>query len=199
MGMIQRKTDLVAADILPVAEFESRRKEFQAELRNHKQHRRLDVGPFCSVYFESWFTMWWQVQEMLRVERGGDEQLADELAAYAPMVPKGRNLSATMMIEIEDPVRRHRELARLGGIEDQVFLVIDGMDARAEAADDLERTNDAGKTSSVHFFHFPLTEAQAAALKSGTATVMFAIRHPNYNHLAGLAAEQVASLAADLA
>lgn len=199
MGMIERKTALVAADILPVADFEARRKEFQAELRSHKQHRRVDVGPFCSVFFESWFTMWWQVQEMLRVERGGAGQLADELEAYAPLVPKGRNLTATMMIQIEDPVRRQRELARLGGIEDGVVLVIDGTDARAQAADDLERTKADGKTSSVHFFDFALTDAQVAALKSGSASVQFAIRHPNYNHMAGLSAEQVAALAADLA
>lgn len=196
--LIERKTELKAEDILPVDAFEARRKEFQAELRQHKAHRRVDVGPFCSVYFESYFTMWWQVQEMLRVERGGDEQLADELAAYRPLVPGGRNLTATMMIEIEDPVRRDRELSTLGGIEETVSLVIGGETVQGQADDDVDRTSADGKASSVHFFSFPLSDAQAAAFKSGDAEIQLRIGHKNYNHIAVLSADQVSSLAGDL-
>lgn len=196
--LIERKTELKAGDILPVDEFDARRKEFQAELRAHKTHRRVDVGPFVSVYFESYFTMWWQIQEMLRVERGGDEQLADELAAYSPLVPGGRNLTATMMIEIEDGVRRARELSTLGGIEETVSLVIGGEAVKGVADDDVDRTTADGKASSVHFFSFPLTDAQASAMKKGDAEVQLRIAHKNYNHIAILTAEQVKALAGDL-
>lgn len=195
---IESKTSLTAGDIIPNAEFEANRKELQAELRAHKQHRRIDVGPFASIFFESYFTMWWQIQEMLRVEGGGEEQLADELVAYAPMVPGGRNLSATMMLQIEDPVRRARELSTLGGIEHEVSLVIGGEAVKGEAEDDLDRTTADGKASSVHFFLFPLSDRQAAALKSGEAEVQFRISHPKYNHIAILTADQKAALAADL-
>ena len=192
------RTKLTAEDILPISEFEAQRKERQAELREHKTHRRVDVGPFASFFFESWLTMWWQIQEMLRVEGGGDEQLADELEAYAPLVPAGRNLSATMMLQIADPVRRARELSKLGGIEETVSLVIGGEEVRGEAEDDLDRTTADGKASSVHFFLFPLTDSQITALKSGDAEVQVRIAHENYNHIAVLTAEQKASLAADL-
>ncbi len=192
------KTTLTAEDIIPNAEFEAQRKEHQTALRAHKVHRRVDVGPFASFFFESWFTMWWQTQEMLRVEGGGAEQLADELVAYAPMVPNGRNLSATMMIQIEDAVRRSRELAQLGGIEHEVALIIGGEAVHAKAEDDLDRTNADGKASSVHFFLFPLTSSQIEVLKDGTAEVQLRIGHPNYNHIAILNAEQKAALAADL-
>lgn len=198
MAMIERKTTLEARDIMPTADFEARRREFQAELRSHKKHRRVDVGPFCSVYFESYFTMWWQVQEMLRVERGGAEQVADEIAAYAPLVPGGRNLAATLMIEIEDPVRRARELTALGGIEHKVALVVAGEAVPGVADDDVDRTTAEGKASSVHFFSFPLTDAQAEAMKLGQAEVQLRISHPNYNHIAVLSPAQVAALAEDL-
>lgn len=193
------KTELTAADIIPNDAFEAQRKERQAELREHKKARRVDVGPFASFFFESWFTMWWQTQEMLRVEGGGEEQMADELQAYAPMVPNGRNLSATMMIQIEDAVRRSRELATLGGIEHEVSLVIGGEAVKAEAEDDLDRTNADGKASSVHFFLFPLSDSQIAAMKDSESEVQLRISHANYNHIAVLSAEQKAALAADLA
>lgn len=196
--MIERHTSLQAEHILPPARFDAERTALQAELRAHKQHRRVDVGPFASVFFESYFTMWWQVQEMLRVEGGGAEQLVDELEAYAPLVPSGRTLTATMMLQIEDPVRRHRELSRLGGIEHEVALVINGEAVKGEADDDLDRTNADGKASSVHFFVFSLSDAQAAGLKDGSAEVQLRISHPNYNHMAGLTADQIASLAEDL-
>lgn len=196
--MIERHTSLKAEHIMPPERFSAERSALQAELRAHKLHRRVDVGPFASVFFESYFTMWWQTQEMLRVEGGGAEQLVDELEAYAPLVPSGCTLTATMMLQIEDAVRRQRELSRLGGIEHEVAVVIDGVAVKGEADDDLDRTNADGKASSVHFFIFTLSDAQAAAMKAGTAEVQLRISHPNYNHMAGLTADQIASLAEDL-
>lgn len=192
------KTTLTADDIISNEAFAAQRKEKQAELRAHKIHRRIDVGPFATFFFESWFTMWWQTQEMLRVEGGGAEQMADELTAYAPMVPSGNNLSATMMLQIEDEVRRSRELATLGGIEHEVSLVIDGEAVKAVSEDDLDRTNAAGKASSVHFFLFPLSENQISMLKGGSGEVQLRVSHQNYNHIAVLGAEQKRALADDL-
>jgi len=196
--MITAKPALVRDDILSNDEFMARRKELQQALRAHKADRRLDIGPFTSVYFESYFTMWWQVHEMLRVEQGGEEQIAEELTAYATLVPNGRSLCATMRIEIDEPVRRARELSRLGGIEQTVSLVIGGEAVRGESDDDLDRTNADGKASAVHFFVFNLTDDQAAALKDPATDVQYRISHENYNHTTGLSAAAKASLAADL-
>ncbi len=173
--------------------------QVQQELREHKSNRRIDVGPHVSVWFESYLTMWWQIHEMLRVEGGGDDQISDELEAYAPLVPDGTNLAATMMIQVPDPVRRARELATLGGIEETVSLDINGEACPGAAEDDLDRTNAAGKASSVHFFLFALNDNQRAALKSGDGEVQLRISHANYNHIAVLSAEQVYCLAGDLA
>ncbi|WP_417514509.1 DUF3501 family protein [Minwuia sp.] len=197
--LIEQKFSLTADDIVSNEVFEGQRAEKQAELRTHKKDRRIDVGPFASFFFESYFTMWWQIQEMLRVEGGGEAQLADELEAYASLVPNGRNLTATMMLQIADPVRRARELATLGGIEETVKLVIDGEEVAGEAEDDLDRTTADGKASSVHFFLFELSDGQIKALKDGTAEVQLRITHPSYNHIAILTADQKKSLAGDLA
>lgn len=197
--LIQTKQRLTAADIVDNAAFAAMRDAVQTELRQHKVHRRVEVGPYVSFWFESYLTMWWQIQEMLRVEGGGEEQLADELEAYAPLVPNGTNLTATMMIQIPDPVRRTRVLATLGGIEEKVSLVIDGEACAGEAEDDLDRTNAAGKASSVHFFLFQLSEKQRMALKAGPGEVQLRIAHENYNHIAVLSGDQVAALAEDLA
>ena len=196
--MVTPKTALVREDILDTEDFLAQRTDLQQQLRAHKADRRLDIGPFTSVYFESYFTMWWQVHEMLRVEQGGEEQIAEELAAYATLVPNGRSLCATMMIEIDEPVRRARELARLGGIEHTIELVIGGDAVRGESDDDLDRTNADGKASAVHFFVFNLTDDQAAALKDKATEVQFRCTHDNYNHTTGLSAATKVSLAADL-
>jgi hypothetical protein len=142
-----------------------------------------------------------QIHEMLYIERGGDEQIADELSAYAPLVPNGRELVATMMIEIEDEGMRRRELERLGYIEDKIALVIETGGKRrvvkAIPEDDEERTTPEGKTSSVHFLHFPFDDAAVAAFRNANARVTLEVEHPNYGHIAVLPAEVKAALAAD--
>ncbi len=190
--------ELRAADILPMAEFERIRDEKYAEVRAAKTNRRVAVGPFATFYFESYQTMWWQVHEMLRIEGGGAAQLPGELEAYNPLIPKGRELVATLMFEIGDPVRRARELGRLGGVEATVTISVDGEESAARAETDAERTTDAGRTSSVHFLRFPLSCSQAAALKRPGAEVRLAIGHPCYGHIASVATATRAELANDL-
>lgn len=121
MGM---KRAITAADVLPLAEYAKVRMETRRRMAQVKAKRRVEVGPHVTFYFESFDTMLLQVQEMLHIEKGGSEQLADELAAYNPLIPQGHELVATFMIEIDDPERRKRILGRLGGIEETAFIQI---------------------------------------------------------------------------
>lgn len=178
------KTTITRADILSLDDFVKVRKDKRAEVVAMKKHRRVGVGPFTTFYFENYTTMWWQIHEMLFIEKGGEEQVADELAAYAPLVPKGRELVATFMIEVDDPVRRPAVLAQLGGIDQSIFLEFGGHKIKAVPEDDAERTREDGKTSSVHFLRFPFTDEQVAAFKMPGTRVILGIEHANYGHLA---------------
>jgi hypothetical protein len=173
-------------DIIPDAEFAAQRKARRAALLPVKQLRRVPLGPYATVIFESFETMLFQIQEMLLVEKGGEAQIADELDAYNPMIPQGSELTATVMFEIEDEVRRDLILRRLGGVEDHFFLQIGDEKARAVQEGDIERTREDGKTSSVHFLHFPLTSAQKAAFRDSAVQVMVGCDHELYHHLAVL-------------
>jgi hypothetical protein len=186
-------------DILPDGEFAPQRRERRAALLPVKRLRRIALGPICTFYFESFETMLFQVQEMLLTEGGGPAQLADELAAYNPLIPQGRELVATVMFEIEDPVRRDAMLRTLGGIDERLFLDIAGRRVGGVPEGDVERTRDDGKTSSVHFLRFPLSEADAAAFRSPGTKVLIGCDHPNYGHLAVLGEDSRAELARDLA
>ncbi len=185
-------------DLIPDAEYAKVRKDRRAALLPIKRLRRVALGPYCTVYFESYETMLFQVQEMLLTERGGEAQIADELAAYNPLIPNGAELVATVMFEIEDPVRRAAELARLGGVEHSFFLEAAGERSPAIPDGDEQRTREDGKTSSVHFFHFPLTPAQIARFRDPAARVVLGCDHEAYAHMAVLSPATRAELAGDL-
>ncbi|HEX2888672.1 DUF3501 family protein [Vineibacter terrae] len=175
---------ITAADVLPLAEYAKVRAERRRALTQIKRNRRLEVGPFATFYFESFDTMLHQVQEMLFIEKGGAEQIPDELAAYNPLIPNGRELTATVMIEIDEPVRRARVLATLGGIEHTMYLRVGGETIKGIAEEDQDRTNAEGKASSVHFVHFPFSPAQIAAFRQPGKEVVVGFSHPNYGHIA---------------
>ncbi len=177
---------ITRADLIPDADFARERKERRAELLPVKRRRRVLLGPFCSFHFECFETMLFQVQEMLLIEKGGEAQVADELAAYNPLIPRGSELVATVMFEIEDERRRAVELARLGGVEDCFFLDIAGERAPGVPEGDQERTRDDGKTSAVHFLRFALSETQKARFNDPAAQVLVGCDHPLYGHLAAL-------------
>ena len=187
------------ADLLPDAEFAKVRKERRAALLPIKRLRRIELGPSCTVYFECFDTMLFQIQEMLLTERGGEAQIEDELTAYNPLIPQGAELVATVMFEIDDPVRRANTLARLGGVEDCFFLQIGGEKAAATPEGDVERTREDGKASSVHFLRFPLTAAQIAVFRDPKTQIMIGCDHPAYSHLAGLSPATRAELSRDFA
>jgi hypothetical protein len=180
--MSPRKIETSA--ILPLSEYGKLRAERRRQIAEIKRNRRMEVGPFATFYFESYETMLHQVHEMLFIEKGGAEQILDELAAYNPLIPQGSELVATIMLEIDDALRRDRVLATLGGIEDKAFLRADGKLVRGVPEDDQERSREDGKASSVQFAHFPFTAAQIAAFRSGEGDVIVGFDHPNYSHMA---------------
>ncbi|MBM3576416.1 MAG: DUF3501 family protein [Alphaproteobacteria bacterium] len=191
--------ELTHADILPWAEYAKARGEHRKRITALKRHRRVEVGPYVTFYFENFDTMWLQVQEMLHIERGGEAQLADELAAYNPLIPKGNELVATFMIEIDDALRRARVLAQLGGIEEMAFIEVGGQRVAGKAEEDQDRTTAEGKASSVQFVHFTFTDAQIAAFKEPNARAILGLSHPNYSHMAVLSEATRAALAGDFA
>ena len=182
-------------DILPLAEYEQRRKTLKQNLLPVKKLRRVEVGPFATFYFENYATMWLQVQEMLRIEKGGAEQLEGELQAYNPLIPQGDELIATMMLEIEDGNRRNATLLTLGGIEESVFLEIGGEKIKATPTEYDDRTTPDGKTSSVHWLRFKFTAEQIARFKN--ERVVIGVGHRNYGHMAVLRDDTRAALAKD--
>jgi hypothetical protein len=184
--------------ILPLTEYVKVRAERRRQISEIKKNRRLEVGPFATFYFESYETMLHQVHEMLFIEKGGPAQIPDELAAYNPLIPQGAELVATVMFEIDDPVHRARTLLKLGGVENHMFLQVGGEKVRGLPEGDVERTKSDGKTSSVHFVHFPLTPAQKSAFRAAGAQIVLGFDHPEYGHMTMLSEQTRAALAADL-
>ena len=188
-----------ASVILPMADYVKERAERRRRISELKRNRRLEVGPFATFYFESYDTMLHQVHEMLFIEKGGAEQIPGELAAYNPLIPQGSELVATVMFEIDDPIRRARVLATLGGVEHTAFIRIGAEKVRGVAESDQERSREDGKTSSVHFLRFELDAGQVAALKRG-APLSVGVDHPNCRlQCAPLPEANRAALVADLA
>jgi len=196
MAMPRTQHTITADDILPLPQYEQIRADKKQEAILRKKLTSLAVGPNATALFETWDSMWLQIQEMLRIEKGGAEQLKDELAAYDPMVPKGSELTMTLLFEVEDPVRRDVFLRNLGGVEDYIALTVGGTKIPARAEADLERTRESdGKTSAVHFLHFDFTPAQVTAWRSGEGQAMLVIDHPAYGHAALIGAEARSYLA----
>jgi hypothetical protein len=194
MGKITRES------LMTLEAYASARTQFRDKVLAHKKHRTIAIGPNVTLVFEDELTMRYQIQEMLRAERIFEaEGIQDELDAYNPLVPDGSNWKATMLIEYPDVEERRRMLARLIGVEDRVWVRVEGTSAVYAIADeDLERENDE-KTSSVHFLRFDLTPEMIARLRAG-ATLSLGIDHPDYQHtIAELDDAARASLVADLA
>ncbi|MDB5699246.1 MAG: hypothetical protein JWN69_2050, partial [Alphaproteobacteria bacterium] len=187
--------EITAQDVIPVAEFAEQRRERRAALLPIKRLRRIDVGPYCTFYFESFETMLFQIQEMLLIEKGGEAQLADELAAYNPLIPKGRELVATVMFEVDEPVRRAKFLGNLGGVERHFYLQLDDQRIDGAPEEEDERTRDDGKTSAVHFIRFQFTDEQAAAFRAPATKAMIGCNDPRYAHIAVLSPAAKAELA----
>jgi hypothetical protein len=195
--MPAREHRITATDLLPPDVYSGERDARRRALIPVKRDRRIEVGPFVTFYFENFTTMLAQVQEMLHVERGGEAQIGGELEAYNPLIPQGSELIATMMIEIDEPARRAATLAKLGGIEECVWLQIGPERITASPADYADRTTPDGKTSSVHWLRFRFTPAQIGRFRNPGEPVVLGISHDHYGHMATVGSERRAELAKD--
>ena len=195
--MSKEKRQIEKEDLLPSDVYAKSRKQIRKDLVEFKKDRRIALGPYATFYFESFETMVAQVQEMLHIEKGGDEQLKDELIAYNPLVPNGKELTATLMFEIDNPISRSAFLGKVGGIEEKIFIKINDEIVKAVPEEDVDRTSAEGKASSVQFIHFKLNDDQISKFKSDSATIELGIDHKEYTHTTRLAENSVKSLCAD--
>ena len=195
--MSKEKRQIEKKDLLPSDVYVKSRKQIRKDLVEFKKDRRIALGPYATFYFESFETMVAQVQEMLHIEKGGDEQLKDELIAYNPLVPNGKELTATLMFEIDNPISRSAFLGKVGGIEEKIFMKINDEIIKAVPEEDVDRTSAEGKASSVQFIHFKLNDDQISKFKSDSATIELGIDHKEYTHTTRLAENSVKSLCAD--
>ena len=197
MIMPKEKREIQKSDIMPLDAYIKVRKELRKNIVNFKKNRRVALGPYATFYFESYETMLAQVQEMLYIEKGGDEQLHDELIAYNPLIPNGKELTATLMFEIDNPISRAAFLGKVGGIEEMVFMKINGEIVKAVPEEDVDRTSAEGKASSVQFIHFNFTDEQIQKFKSYDVNIELGMDHKEYSHTTKLSKENIASLSSD--
>ena len=195
--MPREKKEIQKEDIIPLDIYIEKRRELRKNILDFKKNRRIALGPYATFYFESYETMLAQVQEMLYIEKGGDEQLKDELSAYNPLIPKGKELTATLMFEIDNPISRAAFLGKVGGIEETVFMKINGEKIKAVPEEDVDRTSAEGKASSVQFIHFNFTDDQIEKFQSNSSEIELGIDHKEYSHSTKLSKENIASLSAD--
>jgi hypothetical protein len=184
-------------DIMPIDVYIKNRVELRKSIVEFKKDRRIALGPYATFYFESYETMLAQVQEMLYIEKGGEDQLKDELEAYNPLVPNGTELTATLMFEIDNPVSRATFLGKVGGIEENVFMKVDGEIVKAIPEKDVDRTSSEGKASSVQFIHFKFNDNQIKKIKSNSSKIELGINHNQYSHTTILNDLTLKSLSAD--
>ena len=194
--MPREKKQIIKEDIMPLDVYTKSRKDLRRGIVEFKKDRRIALGPYATFYFESYETMLAQIQEMLYIEKGGEEQLKDELEAYNPLIPDGKELTATLMFEIDNPVSRAAFLGKVGGIEDTIFMKIDGEKIKAVPEDDVDRTSPEGKASSVQFIHFKFNDKQISKFKN-TSEIEIGIDHAEYSHTTKLIESTIKSLSVD--
>ena len=185
------------SDLLEYSAYAKERRSIRKEVVQMKKNRRVELGPHSTFYFENFFTMKAQIQEMLYIEKGGDEQLKDELEAYNPLVPQGSELVATYMFEIDNPDTRKKVLSSLGNVENKLFISINGTKLYAAPEEDVDRTDNSGKTSSVHFIHFKFSDKQVEEFKNSSSKIEIGTDHDNYLHSTVLSKEVKEALAKD--
>lgn len=196
-GTVTENRKITRGDIMDMAEYGATRKERRRLLIARKKMRRVAIGPDATAHFEDYDSMWAQVHEMLYIEKGGEAQIDDEIAAYNPLIPNGRELVCTVFFEIDDPDRRAAFLAGLGGVEETMFIRLGGEEITGRPEEDVDRTNADGKASSIQFLHFPFTEAQIEKFRDSETTVTLGIGHDQYGHMANLSGAVREALASD--
>ena len=189
---VVEKSDLIAANI-----YAKNRKKIRKELVELKKHRRIALGPYATFYFENFETMLGQIQEMIHIEKGGEDQLKDELNAYNPLIPKGKELISTLMFEIDNPETRAEFLEKVGGIEEKIYIQIGEEKINAIPEKDLDRTSAEGKASSVQFLHFRFSDEQIKKFKDVKILAVIGIEHDLYNYMTKISEHTRAELIND--
>ena len=195
--MPREKKEIQKEDIIPLDVYIEKRRELRKNIFDFKKNRRVVLGPYATFYFESYETMLAQVQEMLYLEKGGEEQLKHELSNYNPLIPNGKELTATLMFEIDNPISRAAFLGKVEGIEGTIYIKINDEIIKAVTEEDVNRTSAEGKASSVQFIHFNFTDDQIEQFQSNSSKIELGIDHKEYSHSTKLTAENIASLSAD--
>jgi len=197
MIMTKENRKVEIEDLIGSNEYATNRKKLRKELIEFKKNRRVAIGPYATFYFESFETMLGQIQEMLHIEKGGEKQLVDELNAYNPLIPNGKELVATLMFEIDDPTLRADFLSKVGGIEEKVYIKIGKEKIKAIPETDVDRTSAEGKASSVQFVHFYFSNEQIKKFKDLNTEVEILINHDLYNHTVKIQKETKFALSKD--
>ena len=192
-----KKFSIKEDDVINIDKYINERSKIKKEISEIKRFRRIPVGPYATFYFECYDTMIYQVQEMLYIERGGIEQMKDELKAYNPLVPKGKELVATLMFEIDNEFKRKEFLTSVGGIEEETFIQIGEHKIMSRPEQDTDRTSEDGKASSVHFLHFDFTEDLIKEFVKEGSTILLGFSHKNYKHFSELSSEVKSELKKD--
>ena len=195
--MPREKKIIQKEDIMPLDVYTEKRIELRKKIVDFKKNRIVPLGPYAIFYFESYETMLAQIQEMLYIEKGGYEQLKDELSAYNPLIPNGKELIATLMFEIDNPISRAAFLGKVGGIEETVYMRINDEIIKAVPKEDVDRTSTWEKASSVQFIHFNFNDVQIEKFKSNSSEIELGIDHKEYSHTTKLTKENIGSLSAD--
>ena len=196
-GSSTQQHQLTRDDFLPPAEYQPVRRERRRRLSEVKRQRQVEIGPIAIIHFENLETVRHQIQEMLYIEKGGDAQLKEELEAYGPLIPQGTELVATVMFEIDDPVRRGAELMRLGGIENLAYIDVDGQRVRSEPDPTRENPRAEGKASAVQVLKFTFALDLISRFKTPGAQIVVGFDHPNYAHMIALPDSARSALAED--
>ena len=197
MMMSKEAREVTKNDIISLEQYSKNRRQLRKDLIEFKRHRRIPLGPYATFYFECYDTMLAQIQEMLYIEKGGDNQLQDELKAYNPLIPKGKELVATLMFEIDNPVSRNVFLNKVGDIEKKIYMKIDSEKVQSIPEQDVDRTSAEGKASSVQFVHFNFTEEQIKKFKNDNFEIIIGIDHNEYSHFTKISEDTRKSLSND--
>ncbi|HEY7976715.1 MAG TPA: DUF3501 family protein [Rhizomicrobium sp.] len=190
---------ITPADIIAYEKYAAERAQLRKNIIPVKKNRRMEVGPFATFYFENYETMWMQAQEMLHIEKGGAGQIGGELEAYNPLIPQGSELIATLMLEIENVDVRNRELFRLAGIEESIYIEMNQERIAATPTEYDDRTTPDGKTSSVHWVRFRFSPEQIAKFRDASVNAVLGVAHPAYGHMAVIPPDVRAELSKDFA
>ena len=197
--MSKQAREVTKTDLIPLEQYSKERTQLRKEIIEFKKTRRVPLGPYATFYFECYETMLAQIQEMLYIEKGGNDQLKDELSAYNPLIPNGQELVATLMFEIDNVLSRTEFLNKVGGIEKKIFIKINNEIINSTSEKDVDRTSSEGKTSSVHFIHFHFTDEQIIKFKDLGNEVILGIDHKLYNHMTKISEHTRKALIKDFA